>query len=172
MTPRPLLLSLALALLSGAGCTAPRAAERSSASKGRMLALAAPDLDGRQVDVAAERGKVRVIEFWATWCEPCREALPALDELARALGPRGLVVYAVSVDEDRARVVEFLRKVPVSFPVLWDPGAEIASRLDVAYMPATLLVDREGRIRHVYQGWDAGRERREREAIEALLAER
>ncbi len=146
-------------------------AERGSTSTGRPLVLAAPDLDGRLVDVGAETGKVRVVDFWATWCEPCKDALPALDAMARELGSRGLAVYGVSIDEDRAQILEFLQKTPVGFPVLWDKGAVQVSRFDVSYMPVTLLVDRKGTIRHVHQGWDEGRSRRERREVEALLAE-
>jgi cytochrome c biogenesis protein CcmG, thiol:disulfide interchange protein DsbE len=161
-----------------AGCSTPTGAksgatdtERGSSSTGKSLVLAAPDLDGRVVDVGADSGKVRVVDFWATWCEPCKEAMPVLDAMARELGPRGLTVYGISIDEDRAQVLEFLQKTPVSFPVLWDKGAVQVSRFDVSYMPVTLLVDRKGIIRHVHQGWDEERSRRERAEVEALLAE-
>jgi thiol-disulfide isomerase/thioredoxin len=133
--------------------------------------LSAPDLDGQLVDVAAASGKVRVVDFWATWCEPCKDAMPVLDAMARELGPSGLAVYGISIDEDRAQILEFLQKTPVSFPILWDKGAERVSRFDVSYMPVTLLIDRRGIIRHVHQGWDDGRSRRERGEVEALLAE-
>jgi cytochrome c biogenesis protein CcmG, thiol:disulfide interchange protein DsbE len=123
------------------------------------------------VDVGADAGKVRVVDFWATWCEPCKEAMPELDAMERELGPRGLAVYGVSIDEDRAQILAFLEKTPVSFPVLWDKGAVLVSNFDVTYMPVTLLVDRKGIIRHVHQGWDGDRSRRERMEAEALLAE-
>jgi cytochrome c biogenesis protein CcmG, thiol:disulfide interchange protein DsbE len=139
---------------------------------GRTLTLAAPDLDGRRVDVGAERGRVRIVDFWATWCEPCREALTELDALARELGPRGLSVYGVSIDEDREQIARFLAQHPVAFPVLWDKGAVLVGRFDVTTMPATLVVDRAGTIRHVYQGWDRRRLEVERRDVEALLAER
>jgi cytochrome c biogenesis protein CcmG, thiol:disulfide interchange protein DsbE len=161
-----------------AGCSTPTGerggatgAERGSSSTGKSLVLSAPDLDGRVVDVGADAGKVRVVDFWATWCEPCKEAMPVLDAMARELGPRGLAVYGISIDEDRAQILDFLKKTPVGFPVLWDKGAVQVSRFDVNYMPVTLLVDRKGVIRHVHQGWDEGRSRRERVQVEALLAE-
>jgi cytochrome c biogenesis protein CcmG, thiol:disulfide interchange protein DsbE len=146
-------------------------AERGSPGTGKPLVLSAPDLEGRLVDVAAESGKVRVVDFWATWCEPCKEAMPALDAMARELAPRGLAVYGISIDEDRAQILEFLQKTPVSFPILWDKGAVEVSRFDVSYMPVTLLVDRRGVIRRVHQGWEEGRSRRQRMEVEALLAE-
>ena len=174
---RPELRGLLVAL-TVMGCSTPSGssgggthAERGSSSTGKPLVLAAPDLDGKLVDIGADSGKVRVVDFWATWCEPCKDAMPALDAMARELGPRGLTVYGISIDEDRAQIVDFLQKLPVSFPVLWDKGAVQVSRFDVTYMPVTLLVDRKGIIRHVHQGWDDGRSRRERMEAEALLSE-
>ncbi len=156
-----------------AACAGPGAErrQRGSGLVGTRLALTAPDLDGREVDLAAMSGHVRVVDFWATWCEPCKEAMPFLDGLARELGARGLSVYGVSVDEDRAQIVDFLRERPVSFPILWDKGAAWLSRLDVAYMPVTLLVDRKGVVRFVHQGWQRSRAGQERREIEALLDE-
>jgi cytochrome c biogenesis protein CcmG, thiol:disulfide interchange protein DsbE len=153
-------------------CAASRPRQRTSGSVGSPLSLAAPDLDGRVVDVAAAQGKVRVVDFWATWCEPCKEAMPVLDRLEQELGSRGLQVYGVSIDDDPALIAAFLAKRPVRFRILWDQGAERLSRLDVAFMPVTLLIDRRGIIRHVHQGWDDGREKQQREEIEGLLAER
>src|SRR5512142_3153773 len=114
----------ALPLLLGLACGLSRPAIRASAKVGQPISLASPDLNGREVDVAADAGKVRVIDFWATWCEPCRDELPELDRLQAELGGRGLSVYAVSFDEDRNLIPPFLKEVPVRFPVLWDKGGE------------------------------------------------
>ena len=159
---------VALAVLA---CAAPRSVERTSSKVGARLDLSAPDLAGREVNVGAQQGKVRVVDFWATWCEPCKESMPILDALARDLGPRGLAVYGVSIDEDRAQITQFLQRTPVSFPILWDKGAVRVQRFDVSYMPVTLIVDRSGVIRYVHQGWDSSRPRLERREIEGLLAE-
>ncbi len=160
-------------LCSALACAGVRSPGRSRGAEhvGEPFALTAPDLEGREVDVAAARGKVRVVEFWATWCEPCKDAMPALDQMARELGPRGLEVYGVSVDEDRTKVLDYLRARPVGFRILWDKGAVRLTRLGVTLMPVTFLVDRSGVVRHVYQGWDATRARRERKEIEDLLGQ-
>ncbi len=158
-----------------AGCAGPTAQQRrndrGSALVGTRLALAAPDLAGNDVDLGAMSGRVRVIDFWATWCEPCKEAMPVLDRMARELGSQGLAVYGVSIDDEPAVIEQYLRHRPISFPILWDKDSVRLNRLGVSFMPVTLLVDRRGVIRHVHQGWDAQRGQLERDEVEALLRE-
>jgi thiol-disulfide isomerase/thioredoxin len=132
----------------------------------------AENLSGRQVRVADAAGKVRVIDFWASWCDPCREQLPALDRLAREHGPAGLEVYGVAFDEDRAMVEAFLAHTPVSFPVLWDRGGEqLSARFEITRLPTTLLVDRAGIVRSVHLGYDEAEGRKLEDEVRRLLAE-
>ena len=115
-------------------------------------------LAGGTVDLAAMRGQVVLLNFWATWCPPCVEEMPSLERLHRALGPEGLVVLGVNVDEDDKAVRDFLPKVNVTFPTLRDPGAPVASRrYRTTGYPETFLVDRQGRIVKIFIGpaeWD------------------
>jgi len=165
--------ALALALLSLGACAAAGVPARLPPQVGKRLALSAQDLDGQAVDVAGEQGKVRVVDFWATWCEPCKEQLPELDLLARELGSRGLSVYGISFDEDPAQIPEFLAQTPVRFRILWDRGGDqLAARFEVARLPTTLLVDRRGIIRFVHQGWSETRAAEQRRQVEQLLDER
>lgn len=160
-----------VALLSLSAC-AGRPYVRAAAKVGQPLVLEASDLAGRRADLSEGQGKVRVVDFWATWCVPCREYFPALDEFYLDQRHRGLAVYAVSFDEDAAQVPPFLAAVPVHFGVYWDKGgAANASRYDVARLPTTLLVDRRGVIRFVHEGYDAQTFEEERRQIEQLLAE-
>jgi thiol-disulfide isomerase/thioredoxin len=116
--------------------------------------VAAPDLHGEVQRVADRTGRVRIVDFWATWCEPCREQFPVLDLLARAHQQEGLDVIAVSVDEDLAQVKGFIEANPYPFLFLWDKGgAGQAERLAIERLPTTLVVDRGGKVRYVHQGY-------------------
>ncbi len=115
---------------------------------------------------------VRVVDFFATWCEPCRQQFPFLDRLARDSGPKGLSVFGVSFDEDRAAVAAFRDETHVSFPVLWDKGGgALAEKLDVTRLPTTLILDRKGIVRFVHLGFEQAEEPRIEREVEQLLAE-
>ncbi len=119
-----------------------------------------------------ERGNVVLLDVWATWCEPCRDALPLYDELNREFGGRGLKVYAISVDEDPSQIAKFLAELKVAVPVLLDPSAASAeSTLHVKLMPTAFLIDRKGVIREVHEGFADDAKARYQAEIEALLAE-
>jgi peroxiredoxin len=104
-----------------------------------------PSLAGEEVDLASYRGKVVVLNFWATWCPPCVAEMPSLQRLHRALGPEGLAVVTVSTDEDEEALREFVTRHGLDLPVLLDPGGEVASS---AYRttgyPETFVLDRSG----------------------------
>jgi cytochrome c biogenesis protein CcmG/thiol:disulfide interchange protein DsbE len=172
MQPPPGALPVALLLLVGAGCAAAGRQAVDSPALGRLVDVSAPNLGGQEVRVADRRGDVRIVDFWATWCEPCREQFPVLERLARAHREEGLSVFAVALDEDRARVADFLETTPLPFTVLWDQGGgRHAGRLGLGRLPTTLVVDRAGRVRFVHQGHqDGDAERLDRE-VRQLLTE-
>ncbi len=156
-----------------AGCASSRPVARASPLVGRPVDIAAADLTGREVRVTQGDAKVRIVDFWATWCDPCREQLPFLGRLASAYGPDGLSVYGVSFDEDGAELRRFLERTPVPFAILWDKGgATLAERLEVTRLPTTLVLDRRGVVREVHLGYDKDEERKIEASVRALLAER
>jgi thiol-disulfide isomerase/thioredoxin len=123
---------------------------------GETPPLALRDLQGRQHKLADYKGKVVVLNFWATWCDPCREEMPAMQRLQDKLAGK-LVVLAVDYGEGPPRVGDFLKKVPVRFTVLLDRDTSAATAWKVKVLPTTLVIDPAQRIRYVAVGdvgWD------------------
>jgi len=121
--------------------------------------LRLPALAGGEIDLQSQRGKVVVLNFWATWCPPCVAEMPSLERLHRALGPEGLAVVTVSTDEDEAELARFVSKLALTLPVLKDPGGRVAaSKYHTTGYPETFVLDREGRLLEHVVGpaeWDS-----------------
>lgn len=117
------------------------------------------------------RGKVVYVDFWASWCGPCRVSFPQLEELRAELSGKGFEVLAISVDEDEADSVKFLSDVPVSYPVVWDGVGSTPIAYGVMGMPTGYLVDREGIVRDIHQGYRKSDGEKLRTVIIQLLGE-
>lgn len=117
-----------------------------------------PSITGGEVDVASFRGRLVVVNFWATWCAPCVTEMPSLERLHRALKDEGLVVLGVSVDEDEPALRRFAAERGVTFPILRDPGGRsAAAAYHTTGYPETFVVDDGGVLRESYVGpaeWD------------------
>jgi peroxiredoxin len=170
--------AVAGSLLGAPGAQAPAGSERPVALAARSTGPAFPDElglirptrpqaakefsvptpDGGTLRLADLRGQVVFLNFWATWCPPCLEEMPSMERLHRRYGEQGLVVLAVSVDVEGARVVvPFLKEHGLTFPVGLDPRMSLAERYGVRALPSTFLVDREGRLAGMALGprqWD------------------
>ena len=105
------------------------------------------------VSLAELRGKVVYLDFWASWCGPCRVSFPQLEQLRSELGSRGFEVLAVNVDEFEADALQFLEEVPVSYPVVRDASGDSPARFGILGMPTGFLIDRQGMVRAVHQGY-------------------
>jgi thiol-disulfide isomerase/thioredoxin len=128
---------------------------------------------GETYKLAAHRGQVVLIDVWATWCEPCRDALPLYQDLATEFGPRGLEVVTINVDADAAPIAPFLKEAKVNLPVLRDPDAHfVEPNLKVKMMPTTFLIDKKGTVRFVHEGFDEGQLSTWLAEIESLLGEK
>ena len=144
---------LALALSLGLAAVAGTA---SALDKGaRLPEIGGNDLTGKPVTASGLAGKVVIVDFWATWCAPCKEELPVLEKLYQKYKGRGLVVVGVSVDEEAGNVAPFIKKMKVSFPIVHDAGHKIADRFKPPKMPSSYVVDRNGIVRHVHEGFHA-----------------
>lgn len=132
-------------------------AERELRPGGVFSPIDLPVLDGEAIRLGA-RALPALINFWATWCPPCRAEMASLSRLFGDYAARGLDIFAISVDEDIHLVREYLRRSPLAFPVLLDGGGKLASQLGIAAYPTTLLLDRDARVSSVWIGernWDA-----------------
>jgi thiol-disulfide isomerase/thioredoxin len=109
-------------------------------------------MDGTVQKLSNYRGRVVLVNLWATWCPPCLEEMPLLETLAARYGPRGLVILGIAADEDRSAVERFLAKRPLSFEVLLDPNGEVGTRYGITGYPETFVVDREGRLQLKFIG--------------------
>jgi len=105
------------------------------------------------VSLASLRGKVVYLDFWASWCGPCRVSFPQLEQLRQELGPRGFEVLAVNVDEFEADARKFLDAVAVTYPVVRDASGDTPASYGILGMPTGFLIDREGIVRLVHQGY-------------------
>ncbi len=116
-----------------------------------------PDLDGTPIALGDRRGQVVLLNFWATWCKPCEEEMPAMERLYKDLAPEGFELLAVSVDDGQEEVLAFRDRMELTFPILFDPDKEAASRYQSFRYPETFLIDRDGLLVARYIGpreWD------------------
>jgi thiol-disulfide isomerase/thioredoxin len=111
-------------------------------------------LDRKSLDVRALRGGVVVLNFWASWCRPCRRELPALDALNAEIAPRGGRVIAVSIDEDPANVSQFAKVHGLTLPIVADGPSGLARELDLQHVPMTVVLDRDGAVALTVSGGD------------------
>lgn len=136
----------------------------------RAPAVSGSSLSGRgTVNLSQHRGSVVVVDFWASWCEPCAEAMPALERIYQRYRQQGLVIIGVSEDRTANNARGFLERAHVSFPVLHDADHSVANRYRPPTMPSTYVIDRQGVVRHVHSGYRSGDARRLEQEIRDLL---
>ena len=147
-------------LLVAVACFAssPSAKELKPWTGGATPALALKDLQGRDHRLEDYKGQVVVLNFWATWCEPCREEMPSMQRLKEKMAGAPFALLAVNYAEGNARVEAFLQKVPVDFVILLDRDAAVAKRWQARVLPYTVVIDPAQRIRYTVRGdldWSA-----------------
>ena len=137
----------------------------------------APDIwgkrldDGKELKLSQLRGKVVYVDFWATWCAPCRVSLPLLSQMRRDLAAKGFEVLGVNVDKEESGVRKLLRELGVDYPVLRDVGESTYEWYDIRGMPAAYLIDRKGKVRMIRQGFQKSEFPGTRAQIEKLVEE-
>ena len=148
----------------------------SSLASSGLEGQAAPDFalkssTGENLRLSEYRGDVVMINFWATWCGPCRQEMPLLDELYSRYNRVGFNLLGVNIDDDSRRAMQMVEELGVNFPVLFDARKEVSKLYEVEAMPVTVIVDRQGTVRFVHHGYKPGYEEKYLDQIRSLLRE-
>lgn len=146
------------------------------AADGVSVGSPAPDFalksgSGENLRLSEYRGRVVMVNFWASWCGPCRQEMPVLDDLYQRYQPDGFQLLSVNIDSDVEKARDMASETRVSFPVLYDTRRKVAELYQPDAMPLTLLVDREGVVRYLHEGFKPGAEQAYLDHIRTLLKE-
>jgi peroxiredoxin len=128
-------------------------------------------LSGEPSGLAQYKGQVVMVNFWATWCGPCQQEMPLLDQMYKKYKPAGFTLIGVNVDKEAPAVKELLARKPVSFPVLLDPANQVSKAYHVDEMPSSVIIDRKGQIRYIHRGYKPGDENDYQDRIRQLIRE-
>ena len=128
-------------------------------------------LSGQPAALSQYKGQVVMVNFWATWCGPCQQELPLLDQMYKKYKPAGFTLLGVNVDKDAPTVKALLARKPVSFPVLLDPANQVSKAYHVEEMPSSVIIDRKGEIRYIHRGYRPGDENEYQDRIRQLIRE-
>jgi peroxiredoxin len=164
----PILVTLGLSLALSALALA---AELKVGSRAPDFSL--KDRGGKTVKLSGLRGKVVIVDFWATWCEPCKKELPALDKLQKSFidAKKDVVIVAVNIDNEKAKAEKFLKDKGIKhLTVVFDTKQAVAPTYDPPTMPTSYVVDQKGLVRHINQAYEPGDEKKLAKQVEALLA--
>jgi peroxiredoxin len=167
-------LSLRLSLIALG--TAVLAFASSASAAPPLVSTPAPDFALRSmgdanIRLSEQLGQVVLINFWATWCGPCRQEMPLLDALYGKYQRAGLVMLGINIDEDRTDAVEMAQTLRVTYPILFDERKHVSRSYQLGTMPLTVLIDREGVIRYVSEGFKPGYEKLYTDKLRELLGE-
>ncbi len=116
------------------------------------------DLSGNQASLSNYQGKVIMLNFWATWCPPCRNEMPSMESLYKKMKDKNFVIVAVNIQENSSTVKSFIQKNRYSFPVIIDEKGEVAAKYQIRVIPTTYIIDTKGKIAGVFTGsrdWDS-----------------
>jgi peroxiredoxin len=127
--------------------------------------------DGKNVRLSELQGQVVMINFWASWCGPCRQEMPHLEDIHEEYADYGFTLLGINVDEKQELAEKLLAQIPVNFPILFDPSSTVSKQYNVDAMPTTILIDRDGSLRHLHRAYRPGFEDMYRDQIKALVLE-
>ena len=142
-----------------------------SASSPMAPAFTLPSRSGDMVSLEQLKGQVVMLNFWASWCGPCRQEMPLLDQMHKRYSSLGFTLLGVNVEADTKDAERWLADTPVSFPILFDKESKVSALYDVSAMPSTVFIDRKGNVRYLHRGYKPGDESEYLDQIRALLKE-
>jgi len=152
-------------------CALPQAAQAAPAPNAVAPDFTLRGADGRNVRLDELRGQVVLVNFWATWCGPCREEMPRLNALYEKYRKSGFVLLGVNIDDDPHAAIATALKLNVGFPVLLDTDKKVSKLYDLSTMPSTVVIDRDGKTRFIHRGFRDGVEAEYDQQIRGLLKE-
>jgi peroxiredoxin len=167
MKPR---IAAILAPLTAAMVLALPASGASSAS-GPAPQFTLDSRGGSKISLAQYKGQVVMLNFWASWCGPCRQEMPLLEDIYKKYNKLGFTLIGVNVEPDSKAADDWLKQTPVSFPVLYDKDSKVSRLYDVSGMPSTVIIDRKGNLRYVHHGYKPGDEGEYMNSVRALIRE-
>ncbi len=126
---------------------------------------------GKNIRLNDLRGQVVMLNFWASWCGPCRQEMPLLDALYARYNPAGFTLLGINVEPDPKSAEKLLKDIPVSFPILYDTTSKVSKAYGVDAMPTTVLVDCDGQARYIHRGYKSGDEKQYKKLVKQLLKE-
>lgn len=126
---------------------------------------------GKDVSLSQYKGQVVMLNFWASWCGPCRQEMPLLEGIYKKYNKLGFTMLGVNVEPDSNAAVNWLKQTPVSFPILFDKDSKVSQLYDVTGMPSTVIIDRAGKVRMLHHGYKPGDENEYLDSIRALVRE-
>lgn len=134
-----------------------------------VIAGRLPNSKATEVSISNFKGSVVLVDFWASWCEPCKVALPAYNKLYEKYGKKGLAVWGVNVDDEKNDGKGFLKEHPMKFPISYDAGKKLISKVGVKTMPTSFLIGKDGKILHIHEGFREGDEKDVEKMLKKLL---
>ncbi len=163
---------LSVAVLAACAVLVPGPATEAAADpRGPAPEFRLPLRGGKDMSLSQLRGQVVMLNFWASWCGPCRQEMPLLESIQKKYKPLGFTMVGVNVEPDSAQAEKFLKQTPISFPVAYDRDSSVSKLFRVKGMPSTVIIDRKGNTRMIHQGYKPGDENVYLDQIRTLLRE-
>jgi peroxiredoxin len=126
---------------------------------------------GSSLSLAQLKGQVVLLNFWASWCGPCRQEMPQLEGIYKKYGKLGFTLIGVNVEPDSKAAQDWLKATPVSFPILFDTDSKVSKAYGVDSMPSTVIIDRKGNVRLLHRGYKPGEENEYVDSVRSLIRE-